>query len=737
MTIGSGNLIVKGDYNSIRNLMTSVLGTTGTGDIGYGMTPTAETVETGDLISTSVHTAPPPLQWNYLYADMLKIAGHQNTSIATLTTAYNSNVGVGKVIQAPDIALFASTATTLYNNRLNLGTGQYTDGYFSPDISNSRTASWGSPSIPTVQHSFNITFTSYDAARYYFNAGGGIFLRGQRYGGSSNPQNTDWTTMLDSMGTIFFLAHSTTCSGTGTGSPSIGFYELTGTAQQIFTKGGNPPGGGGSMYAANDYTIYASRSGAVVTFTVYFNDDHTNGFSDSVDGTLVSTVGYRVATGANVTTLAPTATNTTILSNGVVTPGTTYNVTPASSNVNEGSSLTFNISGSNITNGTYYWTITNSGDFGTSSGSFTITSNSGSFSVTPTADSTTEGSETFTASIRSDSTSGTVLATSSPVIINDTSTTPGTPSYIVTPASSTVNEGSNLTFNVSGSNITNGTYYYSVNYSGSADVGDFNALNAAGSFTITSNSGSFFVTTIADQTLEGAQTFSVNILTGSTNGTVVATSSPVTINDTSTTPVSPSYIVTPASSTVNEGSNLTFNVSGSNITNGTYYYSVNYSGSADVGDFNALNAAGSFTITSNSGSFFVTTIADQTLEGAQTFSVNILTGSTNGTVVATSSPVTINDTSYQPPNPTVSYVSTIAQNTNFSWSMTGQPNENVDIVMSGANSLNVTITLNGSGSYSNGGTSFFINAGTTNLTFTFTNTSRVDNQVVTKTVIVT
>ena len=624
MTIGSGNLIVKEDYNSIRNLMTSVLGS-GTGDAGYGMTPTTETVSTGDIISASVHTAPPPLQWNYLYADMLKIASHQNTTITTLTTAYNSNVGVGKVIQASDLTLFASTATTLYNNRFNLGPGQYTDSAFIPTISNSRTTAWGSPSVPTVQHSFNVSFASTDAARYFFNAGGAIFFAAERSGGSANPQNTDWTTMLNSMGSIGIYAHGTVCSGTGTAAGSIGFYELTGTAQQIFTKGGNPPGGGGAIYAANDYTITASRSGSTLTFNVYFNDDHTNGFSDSVDGTLTSTITYRVASGANVATLAPTATNTTILSNGVVTPGTTYNVTPASSNVNEGSSLTFNISGSNITNGTYYWTITNSGDFGTSSGSFTITSNSGSFSVTPTADSTTEGSETFTASIRSGSTSGTVLATSSSVIINDTSTTPG----------------------------------------------------------------------------------------------------------------SPSYIVTPASSTVNEGSNLTFNVSGSNITNGTYYYSVNYSGTADVGDFNALNAAGSFTITSNSGSFFVTTIADQTLEGAQTFSVNILTGSTNGTIVATSSTVTINDTSYQPPNPTVSYVSTIPQNTNFSWSMTGQPNENVDIVMSGANSLNVTIALNGSGSYNNGGTSFFINAGTTNLTFTFTNTSRVDNQVVTKTVIVT
>jgi hypothetical protein len=103
-------------------------------------------------------------------------------------------------------------------------------------------------------------------------------------------------------------------------------------------------------------------------------------------------------------------------------PTATYTLTPAASSVDEGSSLTFTVGGTNIVDGTYYWTVTNSEEFGTSSGSFTINSNSGSFSVTPTADLLTEGAETFTASIRSGSTSGTILQTSSAVAINDIST---------------------------------------------------------------------------------------------------------------------------------------------------------------------------------------------------------------------------------------------------------------------------------------------------------------------------
>ena len=120
----------------------------------------------------------------------------------------------------------------------------------------------------------------------------------------------------------------------------------------------------------------------------------------------------------------------------------TYTITPDFSSVDEGNTLTFNIGGENITDGTYYWTIeSNAGDFTTTNGSFSISSNVGSFSVTPTADSTTEGVEVFEVAIRSGSITGTILQTSSSVTINDTSldpapigqvayTSPGTYSWV-------------------------------------------------------------------------------------------------------------------------------------------------------------------------------------------------------------------------------------------------------------------------------------------------------------------
>ena len=117
-----------------------------------------------------------------------------------------------------------------------------------------------------------------------------------------------------------------------------------------------------------------------------------------------------------------------LLTSGSGAPTPTYTLTPAANNVNEGSSLEFTVGGTNIPAGTYYWTIDNgSEDFTTTNGTVSVTGNSGLFTVTPTADATTEGSQTFIVALREGSTGGTILASSGSVTINDTSLAPVPP----------------------------------------------------------------------------------------------------------------------------------------------------------------------------------------------------------------------------------------------------------------------------------------------------------------------
>jgi hypothetical protein len=104
-------------------------------------------------------------------------------------------------------------------------------------------------------------------------------------------------------------------------------------------------------------------------------------------------------------------------------PVETYSVSNASTN--EGASATANVTTANVANGTaLYWTVNaTTADVSTTSGSFTISANAGSFTIPAIADSLTEGTEFYTISVRTGSTAGTVVATST-LTINDTSTTP-------------------------------------------------------------------------------------------------------------------------------------------------------------------------------------------------------------------------------------------------------------------------------------------------------------------------
>ena len=114
-------------------------------------------------------------------------------------------------------------------------------------------------------------------------------------------------------------------------------------------------------------------------------------------------------------------------------PPVAYTVTPMVYNVDEGIGLPFYVTTLGVPDGTtLYWTVENittiNADFVATSGTVTINSGAGSFTVTPAGDLTTEGAETFTAQLRTGSTSGTIVASSASITVNDTSLTPPVPS---------------------------------------------------------------------------------------------------------------------------------------------------------------------------------------------------------------------------------------------------------------------------------------------------------------------
>tara|TARA_B100001094_G_scaffold35804_1_gene29873 strand:- start:1398 stop:2873 length:1476 start_codon:yes stop_codon:yes gene_type:complete len=90
--------------------------------------------------------------------------------------------------------------------------------------------------------------------------------------------------------------------------------------------------------------------------------------------------------------------------------------------IDEGGTLTFTLTTEDLPDSTIlYWDTSSDADVDTTNGSFTVTSNSGTFQVTITNDTTTEGSETITARVYSDSGRTVQVIESSAVTINDTS----------------------------------------------------------------------------------------------------------------------------------------------------------------------------------------------------------------------------------------------------------------------------------------------------------------------------
>lgn len=166
-----------------------------------------------------------------------------------------------------------------------------------------------------------------------------------------------------------------------------------------------------------------------------------------------------------------------------------------------------------------------------------------------------------------------------------------------------------------------------------------------------------------------------------------------------------SYAVSPSTTSVNEGSTVTFTITTTGVANGTTLYYTN-SGTTSAADFNDGVNSGSFTINSNTGSVAKTLTNDQLYEGSETIIFEVRTGSTSGTIVKTATTVTVNDTSI-PSVGTPSISATVGSGQLlFSWSATNAANYNV--VFNGSTIYTGTTNTSYNPTGLNNGTSYSI-----------------------------
>ena len=220
------------------------------------------------------------------------------------------------------------------------------------------------------------------------------------------------------------------------------------------------------------------------------------------------------------------------------------------------------------------------------------------------------------------------------------------PAYTITPSASTVNEGDTVTTTITTENVLDSVVLYWNITGTNINSSDFSSGSLTGSGTISSNALSSFSHTLAnDVTTEGSEVFNINLFTDAARTKQVATTA-ITVNDTSTTPATETYSISPSPLTVNEGNTVTTTVTTTNVAdNTTLWWSL--SGMNQV-DFSSGALTGFGIITSNTFSFNHTLAADQITEGTEYVNYELWTdsGRTARVGIAT---VTVLDTSQAEP----------------------------------------------------------------------------------------
>ena len=176
-------------------------------------------------------------------------------------------------------------------------------------------------------------------------------------------------------------------------------------------------------------------------------------------------------------------------------------------------------------------------------------------------------------------------------------------------------------------------------------------------------------------TLEGDKSFVIKLKKGSAQGTVIATSPPITIKDRTTV-----VNLSANTSTVGEGNLVAFSLVTTNVVNGaTVYYSVlPVTANVTAGDFESNT--GSVVITNNSAGFALKAAADVSLsdETGETFQVQLRAVSNTGVIAYTTSNIAILDTykTYNILGITSSNTSPIIEDTNviYTFTATNVPN---------------------------------------------------------------
>jgi len=321
--MAQGDIISAARYNTIQGRIAALLGV-GSGDTGYNNNVTSSPVAVGNNVTIE--------DMENLKIDYTKIYVHifgiLPTGIIAEDVSTRVKSGETGLVWDDLYVEYETQVTTLENNRFDIDVNYAT--LEATGVNSNRATVWGGSALPqSVTHEFTATFSSPDALRGFFNAGGEI-----RFNASVShslaptepdyQKTQDWQNQLSAMKTIKFgynYTNSYDLSGTsedvsddsitGAGSgTSIGSLNLNSGYQTLFTKTGS------AAYTANEYTIQAKLdNSSKIRFLITFKDDANGagGADERVGGTLTSSITQLRPSGSYVDNAGPSWSNVTTL----------------------------------------------------------------------------------------------------------------------------------------------------------------------------------------------------------------------------------------------------------------------------------------------------------------------------------------------------------------------------------------------------------------------------------------
>lgn len=285
MTYSLGGLIQANDYNGfVGGIAANVSGqvntlwSTGTGNAGYGQT---------GLSNVSVAGSVTAAQWSTLVGTVNALRSHQasfsNLSLYTTGTTINATTDV------------ATNLSTAYTNRLNaVALGSVVTGSnFTLTLNSPNTTAAVTSTVDRT-----VTFSSGDAARYFFNAGGELRFVIPSFSnpGGTTRGSTIGTLAVSGLGGKTLKAQDMSAR-TGTGytvntdlTTGAGYYSLS---TSVVTKAQITGQTGGAAYASDTVILQVfsngtqgsnSDAGSIVTFRFTLTSAaQSPAFDDSID----------------------------------------------------------------------------------------------------------------------------------------------------------------------------------------------------------------------------------------------------------------------------------------------------------------------------------------------------------------------------------------------------------------------------------------------------------------------